>query len=387
MIFIIISNIGLALMTILMYMRYSHFRVSYGNKIKELSRDLRAEKDQKKLIEEGLTTDYRKENDQVKSLLRELEQSRKERQDEIKMRLTAEKEIAVSREKISQVQKRIEDWKLLQEGAINDSKNVIMKFGQDLAKKIKVTQEEGDSKTRNLFEENVKSLENNVNTLHQEIGGIDSRIVDFRKKISNDINKQRAGGGGFTSSKASTPENNGAEDILIEDETPISKPKNVEMDEIAKKSMNDVLSLIKASGFTHMKDYIVASQLDEKKAKYMLCDLFLLVEGVAYFIDFKADKFFVDYAKFSSGPEGAKALESLKGKLDKYIAYVSNPKYSALIKKLIAALKIEASDFKIVFAVRNYEDDNLLAKIGYSKKVSDSGLELMDVNAINDLIL
>lgn len=393
MIFIIISNIGLALITVLVYMRHSHFRISYGNKIKELGRDLKAEREQKKSIESKLGTDFKKENEQVKSLLREMETLRKEREEEIKHRMEAEKEIEISREKIVQVQKRVEDWKLLQESAINDSKSVILKFGEDLASKIQENQHNEEERTREVFEENAKSIESNVNTLHQEIGGIDSKIIDFKKRFADAMKKQVIKNSDSVAVDSSTASARGKKATAASkassaaDVGAIEKPKNVKMDEVAEKSMKNVVSLVEASGLKHMKDFIVASRLDEKKSKYMLCDLFLLVEGVGYFVDFKADRYFADYDKFSSGPDQDKAVVNLKSRLDKYIAYISNPKYSALIKKLVAALKIEASEFKIVFAVRSYEDTRLISKIGYKEKVNNAGIELMDVNTVNDLIL
>ncbi len=388
MIFIIISNIGLALMTLLLYMRYSHFRISYGNKIKELSKTLKEEREQKKNTQAKLESDYKNENEQVKALLREIEESRKERQEEIRLRLAAEKEIEVSKEKILQVQKRVEDWKLLQEGAINDSRDVIMRFGQELLANVKRAQQEEENKTRNILTQNAKSIEDNVNTLHSEIGGIDSKIADFKKRLTSIVGKQRPVAsddvGDVGGDVAAAVELEAKQEVADDVKPPAKAAK---IDEFALKLLKDVLSLVEASGLKHMKDYIVASKLDENRAKYMLCDLFLLVNGAAYFVDFKAEKFFVDYNKAAKEGDEKSALANLQKKLDKYVAYISNPKYAALIKKLLSALKIDAQEFKVVFAVKNYDDTSLLNKIGYSKKIEQAGVELMDVNAVNDLIL
>ena len=173
----------------------------------------------------------------------------------------------------------------------------------------------------------------------------------------------------------------------LADSQQVNPPKNVKMDEVAQKAMRNVVSLIEASGLEHMKDYIEASKLDETKAKYMLCDLFLLVNKSGYFIDFKADKYFDDFSKRDPKSDEKVEIEALKKRLDKYLAYISNPKYSSLIKKLLTALRIQPEKTKVVFAVRNYEDVHLLDKIGYSKKIEEKGVVIMDVNGINDLIL
>lgn len=418
MIFIIASNIGLALMTILVYMRYSQFRVSFGNKIRELQKTLKKEREEKAEILGKLELDYKKENEQVKSLLREVEQARKERQDEIKMRLEAEKEIEMSKEKIIQVQKRVEDWKVLQEGAINDSKDMIIKFGQDLINSVRKGQQEEELKTRQLLEKSAKFMEENVSNLHEEIGGVNSKVSDFKKRLSDMFAKQQemiasipttpvqvapvapvqtATQASPAPAQAATqaapapvttePASAADVDVEIDENEKVETPKTVQMDEVAQKAMKDVVSLAEASGLTHMKDYIVASELDEKKAKYMLCDLFLLVDGTAYFVDFKADRYFADHDKLIKEKDEKVALEVLQKKLDKYLAYISNPKYSSLINKLIAALKITSNEFKVVFAVRGYDDMALLNKIGYSQKIEKAGIELMDVNGVNDLLL
>lgn len=397
-------------MTILVYMRYSQFRVSYGNKIKELNKDLKLTKSQKEEIESRLGGDYKKENEQVKGLLRELEQSRKERQGEVVKRMEAEKEIDLSKEKIMQVQKRVEDWKRMQESAINDSKDLIMNFGNDLINKIHKTHMEEEDRTRNFFEENVKSIENNVNTLHREIGGIDSRIIDFRKKVSQAITssqkkaaaesatvkvsseqKQQPTKAKDNASQTKSDNNNGQvgqdQQKVEVDVAEVEAPKSVKLDKIALKALKDVVSLAEASGLEHMKDYIVANELEGDNAKYMLCDLFLFIGDVCYVVDFKADRFFVDYhSQLKEGKE-KEATSTLKSRFDKYLSYIGNPKYLSLVNKFIEIMNIEPGDLKLVCALKSYDDLRVVEKIGYNPKLDELNIELMDVNGVNDLIL
>ncbi|HLD76906.1 MAG TPA: hypothetical protein VI861_02105, partial [Rickettsiales bacterium] len=115
MFYIIISNIGLAIMTIVMFVRYSHFRISSNLKIKDLEKNVKTQMESKIELETKLRAEAKTENEQVKNLLREMEQLRKERQSEIKLRLEAEKQIELSLQKIQDTQKRMNDWKLLQD--------------------------------------------------------------------------------------------------------------------------------------------------------------------------------------------------------------------------------------------------------------------------------
>ncbi len=373
MIYIIISNIGLALITIVMYIRYSHFRISSSLKIRELDKALKAKKEEKKALEESLRAELKVENDQVKSLLREIEQSRKERQEEIKLRLTAEKQIEIANQKIVEVQNRVKDWQVIQNDTLKNSKEAIFKFGEEMLQKLSSTHKRENDEHRHFIEQNMQDL-------HKDIVGVQSKVEEFREKIAEikiptipQIQNMEMAKNSFGEVEKTQTEQ-------------LPKSSTMQLDEVAKKSLEDVVSLIEVSGLKHFKDYLLSTKLDQNKAKYMLCDLVLIKEKIAYFVDFKADKYFKEYEKLSED-EKEKSLPAFKQKIDKYLNYISNPKYKALIEKLVKALKMDFTEIKIIFAVRNRDDLTVMKELKYLDKASKIQIEIFDVNNINDLVL
>lgn len=393
MIYIIISNIGLALITIVMYIRYSHFRISSTGAIKTLEKKLKKRKEDSKNLEKELREQIKKENDEVKSLLRELESSRAERQEEIRLRLEAEKQIELASQKILEVQSRVDDWKMVQDNALKNSQEAIFQFGNELINKL-------SSDNKRESDENRHFIEQNMISLHKDIISIEDKVEDFKKKISaikiDNLDKTEKTESKIKSQETNDKQNNNEidDEIEISDLAPKEEkkvepeqvPAGVKLDEVAKKSLEDVVSLIEVSGLEHNKDYVLASKLDVKKAKFMLCDLIFVSEKIAYFIDFKADRYFKEYEKLPES-EKDKALPIFKKKINKYLAYISNEKYKNLISKLSKALKLDYENVKIIFAVRNRDDLTLMKDLKYYEKCDELNIELKDVNGVNDLVL
>jgi len=353
MFYIIISNIGLAIMTIVMFVRYSHFRISSNLKIKDLEKNVKTQMESKIELETKLRAEAKTENEQVKNLLREMEQLRKERQSEIKLRLEAEKQIELSLQKIQDTQKRMNDWKLLQDAAARESKEAIVKIGDEIFTKI----------SRNYKDEVAQSK----NTIDLATKNITEKL----ENVSNALAKLKKSDGIFAAQDVS--------DIAAE----ASKPAIVNDDTI-KKAVNDVASLAEVSGFKIGENYIISSRLDQDKAKFMLCDIALLINKTLYLIDFKAIRYLKHY---DEAKDKTKALTSLKPNLDKYLSYISNPKYQAAVKKIVTELKINFAEMQVVFGVRNQDDMKIIKDVQYNDKISKLGLKLLDINAVNDLIL
>lgn len=89
MYYIILSNIGLAVMVILLYLRYSHMRVSSTNEIKTLRRKFDEQSDALRAADEKLVQGTMVDSQKIQSLLTEIDELRKEKENEIKLRLNA----------------------------------------------------------------------------------------------------------------------------------------------------------------------------------------------------------------------------------------------------------------------------------------------------------
>lgn len=357
MIYIIISNIGLAVMMLIIYFRYSHFRVTSTFKIRDLEKRLTHEITDKEAIKTNLTNEVKSEVDQVKQLLKSIDKMRKEKEDESRLRFEAEKQIELALQKTQEIQRRMDDWKKIQDAAMSDAKGTIMKVGTDLFEKLTQNHKQEVDESRSDIDEKVKNV-------YGYLEKISKNVESF--KIKSEVVAQRVVNVAAASSAAAKPA--------------------IPVDPMTKQAISSVVENVKLSGHQENKVYIAESTLDADKAKMLLCDLVFLKDDVLHVIDFKSMRYFQDYNKAKVADKAA-AAENLKKKLDKYIAYISNPKYVAAIGKLAAALKMQFAAKKVVFIVNSKNEMATLKEIKYLEKAEKSGLEIFDIDAVNDLVL
>ncbi len=359
MIYIIISNVGFALVTLWIYFRYSHFRISSSVRIRDLKKKIEDAAVEKEHLAQAMKAEIKVENDQVKKLLRDLESFRKEKEEELRLRLEAEKQIELALQKTGEVEKRLGDWKMIQDAAISDSKDAIFKVGADLYQKMTKSYKDDSLESRETIERNMKNVYTHLENIAKD-------VEEFKKRslVANDKISQVASSVGPSITKAAT----------------------VQLDELTKRKLGNVSSLMKDSGFIINKDYIIAAELDEQKAGLMLCDLVFVRDQTIYFIDFKSIRYFEEYEKAKKTNKDA-ALAIIQQRLDKYIAYVSNPKYSATIQKLASEFKMKFSKIKIVIALASRDDLAVMKEIKYLEKTQNAKVDVMDVDAVGDLAL
>lgn len=360
-IFIIVSNAGFALVTLLLYFRYSHFRISSSLRIRDLKKKSEEYAIEKEKVIESMKAEYKAENEQVKKLLRDLESFRKEKEEEMRLRLEAEKQIEVAMNQIAEVQRRMTDWKLIQDAAINDSKEAIYKVGSDLYERIsKVQQDE------------IEGVSTNIETKMKN-------VYDYLENISKNVEEVK--NKNFTIVTGQVSQNS------EQAKAATAPSKTSVLDDITKRKLNDVKSLMKDSGFKVNQDYILTENLDEEKVKSMLCDLIFIRDGIGYFIDFKSNHYFHEYEKLRFENREQAAI-NLKQRLDRYLAYISNPKYLAIVQKLANDVGMKSfKDSKVVFALDSREEVSILKEIGYFAKTKELNLTVLDTDGVNDLAL
>lgn len=359
-IFIIVSNAGFALVTLFLYFRYSHFRISSSIRIRDLKKRLEELMIEKEKMAEAMKAETKAENDQVKKLLRDLESFRKEKEEEMRLRLEAEKQIEIAMNQIAEVQRRMADWKLIQDAAINDSKEAIYKVGSDLYEKLsKVQQEEIEGVS--------SGIETKMKNVYDYLENISKNVEEVKNKnftiISSQVSK--------SSEQAKT----------------VVQAKTNVLDELTRKKLNDVKSLMKDSGFKVNQDYVLAENLDEEKAKSMLCDLIFVRDNIGYFIDFKSNHYFHEYEKLRYENKEQASI-NLKQRLDKYLSYISNPKYLSILQKLASDIGLRNfSESKVIFALDSREEISILKEIGYFAKTKELNLTVLDTDGVSDLAL
>jgi hypothetical protein len=346
MIYIIISNVGLAIMMLLVYFRYSHFRISTAIEIKKLRQECLKLKEEVKEDENKIFETTKFDAQKIEDLLREIDELRKEKEIEIKLRLNAEKQIDITLEKMRSLEKTMQDWSLMQDAVMKDSKEAILKVGNDLYRKLSDNYQQEVEINKNL------------------IGRVSKNFSEFFEKFSkNDIN-----------SKPETKH--------LSNQHNFSDSEDV----ISRQLISDLVETMKAGGRAVNKDYFLPSNFDDRKANLMLCEIVFIDSEILNILDFKACRYLAEYNKIKE-KNVDEAVKYLQQKLDKYFAYLSNLKYRDSILKVMSYTKVKFSKAFIKIIVPSSADLKILKDLHYYEKARQIGLEVLDYDGVNDLVL
>ncbi len=347
MIYIIISNVGMALMMIIIYLRYSRFRLKTSAEINSLRQKLDKEVAERRDVENRLLTEKKTDSDKIEKLLQEITDLRKEKEGEIRLRIEAEKQIEFALHKTDEVQKRMKDWSVVQDAVMRDCKDSIVKIGNDLYRK--------------LHESYKSEVETNKNLL----GRVSKNITDFFEKISV-AQKIESHVKPAIASPAKTENNDTSTNVVI------------------KKMIADLSATMKANGLLVNKDYFLPANFDAQKAKMFLCEVAFITIEELYMFDFKVCAYFEEY---HANKDKTAAFELLKQRLDKYISYIGNARYRDSILKVMVTTKAKFEKNIIVVAVSSKADLQLLKEIGYYDKLHKVASQIMDFDGVNNLVL
>lgn len=351
MIYIIISNVGMALMMIIVYLRYSRLRISSGKEIHDLHEKMVKEADDRRIMENKLLLEAKDNSDKIEKLLHEINELRKGKEGEIRLRFEAEKQIELALQKNTEVQKRMQDWRVVQDAVMKDSKDSIVKMGNDLYRKMNET------------------YKNEIETNKNLLGRVSKNISEFFDKVS----AMRAPAPVARMEKKSSTVTKKA---AITESVTVENP--------AKKLVSDLVQTMKAAGYLVNKDYFLPANFDEQKAKLMLCEVAFIESGKLYIVDFKSGLYFEEY---KASKNKAAAENNLKLKLDKYVAYLGNVKYRESILKVMSVTKAKYDKNSIVIVVPSKEELQILKEIGYYEKARKVAAEVVDFDGVNNLVL
>jgi len=381
MIYIIISNIGLAIMTLILYFRYSHFRVTSTFKIRDLEKRLNQEVTEKESLTANLRNELKAEIEHVKQLLATIDNLRREKESEARLRLEAEKQIEIAIYKTQAIERRMSDWKTVQDAAMEDAKRAIFKVGGDLFEKLAKSHKAENDENRGVIDQTVKSVYNYLDNIAKNVEAFKQKTDLVSEKLDKAV---------ISAAKNSANSNIGAVEksstSLASANSAPSNSSSSPLDSEAKKIVDKVIENIKLSGYEANKKYFASTTLTAEKAKILLCDLaFLRDEGELYLFDFKAMRYLQEYSKTKA--TNKLAAEILKQKLMKYVAYISNPKYAAAVQKIAVSLKITFKKTKVVFVVSSHDDLAILKEIKYNDQIKKAGIEVCDVDTVNDIVI
>jgi hypothetical protein len=352
MIYIVISNIGLAIMMLVVYGRYSRYRIITSGEIRDLKNKLKKEVEERENAETRFEQLNKTDGERISALMKNIDELRREKEGEIKIRLEAEKQVEIAIQKTKEIENRIHDWRTLQDAITKDSREAIVKIGNDLFKKLNDSYKVEVETNRNLL----ARLQKNLADLFE-------------------------GRGGSVKAAAKTQEVN-SESVA----TNHHEPDLHAHDDETKKLIDNLTSVMKANGQMVNKDYFLPSNFDERKAKMLLCETAFVRNEKLYMFDFKSCSYIEDYKNLKD-KNPVEAANVIKQKLDKYLTYLTHPKYAESINQVMAQTKAKFGKSIAVMVVAGKPEMQVLKDIGYYDKIRKSAVEIMDFDAVNNLVL
>ncbi len=312
-------------------------------------------------------------SEDLKPLLDEIEILRKEKEEEMKLRLEAEKQIELALQKTGEIQKRMDDWKIIQDASMKDSKNAIIDVGNDLYQKLAKSHKTEFEEERNLIDHGIKNVSSYLEQISKKIEFLEKNNVEFTKEmkdvIANSSDKKT-----FISQIVKTAQN------------AISKTDNNIIDE-TKDLTNNLETLFKDHGYKSKKDYVFDHDIDDhEKSKLMFSDCIFVKQNQLYIFDFKSQHYFENYKINSKKLSPPKLTELIQEKLDKYILYLCNPKYKNSILKVASSYDLKFDKVSIIALVLSPKEIKITEELGYFTKFSNHALKILAIEEANKII-
>ncbi len=350
----IIGNVVLAIMLIVGYVKFHRLKITSANGIEDLQKKLDREVSERIAAEEKFltlsTTHNKKQESATQELLHEISELRKDKEEELKLRLEAEKQIELALQKVEETKRRLQDWHIIQDSVMKDAKDAVAKMGEDLFKRLN----ENYGASRALISDSVASKTSKI-------------ISEFLTKIATE--KKLA-------------EENRISSVTM----PHSKATQLNVNDPAKKLLADIIALMEANGHIVNTDYFLPKNLDSQKAKLLLCEIAFVSFETLYILDFKACRYFEEY-KTARDSNRLAAEAVLKQRLDKYFAYLGNPKYRDSILKAVSSAKAKFNKPKIVIILPSKIEIQIAKEIRYYEKANQEGFSIMDFDGASNLVL
>jgi hypothetical protein len=343
MIYLIIGYVVALALVILLYFRYSEFRVKAANESKTISEKYEAELVDLREANNKYLQDLQAQTKRANDVLQEMNDLRKEKENETKLRLNTEKQVELTMQKTKDIEKRIQDWHDAQDAIIDDSMQAILQVGNDLFRKLNESFKEETQNSRNL------------------IGKFTQDLKEFLQ--ANNFEKP-------SSQSASS----NVSDVLPTQNKTIST------------QLEKLINISKSLALNSAKDFFIKENFDESKKPFMLCEYALIKDREVYLIDFKALNYLNEYEKISKKDKDL-ATKTLKQRLDKYFLYLTNAKYQQSILKILPSRNVAKKPVKLVFLLEDAKDLELIKNLGYLQKAQNSNIAVFDSNHINDILL
>ena len=372
-ILIIASNVGMGLIMLIIYFRYSHFRISSNHEMKELRTRI---DDQVKALQDGeqkLFNATKSETKKVEDLLREIDELRKSRENDIKLKAELEKQLEITLTQNKDLEKHLIDLKSTQEHIIQDTKEAVAKMGNDLYKKVNDSNKIEIETAKNLMGKAIKLIS-------EYMEKIAKATIVAKSSSSNDNNNQHHENQ-KEETKIQINNNNQQESFKI---LPLSNHQMVD----------DLIETMKVSGHLVNKNYFIPANFDSSKSKLLLCEVVFINGNQLYIIDFKSCHYFDEFnnknkKELSQNENPAnEALNELTTKFKAYLTFLQNSQYQKSILSIFTNNKDLTIEKTFIIAVVSSRNDLQLAK---TTKIYESfqqkNIQMMDFDDISNIVI
>jgi len=158
--------------------------------------------------------------------------------------------------------------------------------------------------------------------------------------------------------------------------------------------INELLEIMKANGHLVNRNYFLASNFDNIKAKLMICEVGFIKSGTFYCFDFKSCQYFDEYRKIkeqlkSQNKEDRENinLKNLIKNIEKNINYLSNENYKKTIINLLSLTNIKYSKIIIAMILPNKIDLQIMKAAKIYEKSNKHNVEMMSFDDISNIVL
>jgi hypothetical protein len=290
----------------------------------------------------------------VNSLVVEVENLRKEKDQELQNRLEAEKQIDLALQKTADVQKRIDDWKIIQEANLKDATDAISQVGNDLYDRLIEDYRQESETIRNKVDDTVKNISDYLEKIVKQVQFLNVHNVD----------------------------SGGAVNAAISINSEAININNIS------RNLEDIL---KSAHLQPSIDYFMNHTLPEEVKKSVLCETMITLDKEsAIIVDIKAAKYFLEL--FSGrAREDDDVEEIFQQKMDRYLVYLTNPKYRSNVINYFAKQNVISSNVNstLVMLVPSEKEAIEFENLGdqYLQTLQDNNISLHSLKSFSDLVL
>ncbi len=366
-ILIIASNVGMGLVMLIIYFRYSHFRISSNREIKELRARIDEQVKALQDSEQKLFNATKSETKKVEDLLREIDELRKNRENDIKLKAELEKQLEITLTQNKDLEKHLIDLKSTQEHIIQDTKEAVAKMGNDLYKKVNDSNKIEIETTKNLMGKAIKLISEYMEKIAK---------VAVLARSNNNQNKNNQSKEEVKTQINSNNEKGESFSVL-----PLSKHKIID----------DLIETMKVSGHLVNKNYFLPANFDSSKSKMLLCEIVFINSNQLYIIDFKSCDYFEEFNnknKEELSQDNNEALNELNIKCKSYLKFLKNPQYQKSILSIFTNNKDLNIEKTFIVAVVASKNDLQIAK---TNKIYESfqqqNIQMMDFDDVNNIVI